>query len=148
MASSKTLKEKIIHAVLLIFTIIMFVWQPLVALFSMLRVVESFWYRYSYLGVFTLVFLASGFYLDKNKTKLRSWMPLASAAVFSVLVICLKFMIPSRLEDSKFAFSLSEITYTSPDFDLIPLISKIVFPLLIAFLLFLMAALKKHQTLS
>ena len=85
-ASSKHWKEKILYGAVLLFSLLMFIWQPLVALFSMLRVVESFWYRYTYLGIFALIFLAASFYIAKDKGRIRSWMPPVTALVFSNLV--------------------------------------------------------------
>ena len=134
-ASAKPLKEKILYGVILLFTVLMYIWQPLVALFSMLRVVESFWYRYSYLGIFALVFLASAFYLDTDKGRIRSWMPVAAAAAFSVLVTVLLLVFPIRYEDQTFALAMAKLTSTGASFKLVPLISKIIFPLLISLIM-------------
>ena len=129
-ASAKPLKEKILYGVILLFTVLMFYWQPLVALFSMLRVVESFWYRYTYLGIFALIFLSSTFYLDKNRSKVKSWMPPVCAAIFSGIVAVILFVLPVRMEEQMFANSLGKLTLTAADYKIVPLVSKILFPLL------------------
>ena len=134
-ASAKPLKEKIFYGIILLFTVLMYFWQPLVALFSMLRVVESFWYRYTYLGIFALIFLASAFYLDTNKGKIRAWMPPVAAAVFSIIVTVLLLLLPTRSSDQIFSISFSRITSTYIDLKLVPIISKIIFPLLISLIM-------------
>ncbi len=139
-ASAKPLKEKFFYGIILIFTVLMYFWQPLVALFSMLRVVESFWYRYTYLGVFALIFLASCYYLGADKGKIRSWMPPVIAAVFSVFVTVLLLLFPARLSDQMFAQSLAALTFTDADYEIVPIISKIVFPLLISLIMCLITA--------
>ena len=134
-ASSKHWKEKILYGAVLLFSLLMFIWQPLVALFSMLRVVESFWYRYTYLGIFALIFLASSFYIAKDKGRIRSWMPPVTALVFSVLVTVLFLVFPDRLNDQIFALSMVKLTKTGASFKLVPIISRIVFPILISLIM-------------
>ena len=134
-ASAKPLKEKFLYGAFLLFTVMMFFWQPLVALFSMLRVVESFWYRYSYLGIFALIFLASTFYLDKNSSKIKAWMPPVSAVIFSGIVTVLLFVLPVRFEDQKFAYTFGKLISINADYKIVPLISKIIFPLLISLIM-------------
>lgn len=134
-ASAKPLKEKILYGVILLFTVLMFFWQPLVALFSMLRVVESFWYRYTYLGIFALILLASTFYLDKNQSKIKAWMPPVCAVVFSVIVTVLLFVLPVRLGEQMFAISFSKLFPITADYKIVPLISKIIFPLLVSLIM-------------
>ena len=134
-ASAKPLKEKIFYGIILLFTVLMYFWQPLVALFSMLRVVESFWYRYTYLGIFALIFLSSVFYLGADKGKIRSWMPPVIAAVFSVFVTVLLLLFPARLSDQLFSQSLANLTFTDADYTIVPIVSKIVFPILISLIM-------------
>ena len=149
MASAKPFKEKILYGCILMFSLLIFVWQPLVALFSMLRVVESFWYRYSYLGTFVLIFLASSFYLAKDKGRIRSWMPLVAAASFSIFVTVLLLLFPTRLEDLMFSSSFANLTSTGTDLKLVPIITKIVFPLLISIIMsMLITNGNKHKTLK
>lgn len=146
-ATNKKLKEKLLYALLLLFTIAMFVWQPLVALFSMLRVVESFWYRYSYLGVFVLILMAAVFYMDSDKSKLKAWMPPVIAVVFSLLIFGLMGMFPSRLEDYIFTGSFSKLAFTAFDTLTVPLIAKIAFPIALSVLLcILILVWKKRDT--
>ena len=134
-ASAKPLKEKILLGALLLFSLLIYIWQPLVALFSMLRVVESFWYRYTYLGIFALIFLASSFYLANDKGRIRSWMPPVIALVFSIFVTVLLLLFPLRLTDQMFSASVARLTQTDASFKLVPIIAKTVFPVLISLIM-------------
>lgn len=64
-------KRKVINGVFLIFIILSFYWQPLYLLFSMLKKVASFWSRYSFIGIFTITFIAAQFYSswDRNHSE-------------------------------------------------------------------------------
>lgn len=48
--------------VLLLITVLLFYWQPLIFSFSLFKSVGSYWFRYSYTGIFTLIFIAAYFY--------------------------------------------------------------------------------------
>lgn len=135
LASSKCLKEKLLYGAFLLFVCLSFYWQPLVAIFSIFRNVESFWYRYGYIGSFTLVVLAAVFFLESDYKKLKSWMPIAVSLVYTLLV----FMIPKILglttPDILVAVQVADILHTEPDLTLMPLIIKIIVPLIISALL-------------
>jgi len=59
----RKLRQKIVYLCLLVFMCLMFYSYPLIAVFSLVRRVGSYWYRYSYLGCFILIFLAAEFLL-------------------------------------------------------------------------------------
>ncbi|MBR5357733.1 MAG: YfhO family protein [Clostridiales bacterium] len=144
-AGRKPLKEKILYGGLLVFTVLMFYWQPLAALFSLLRHIGAFWCRYSYLGIFVLIFLAATFYLDNNEIKVKAWMPAAAAAVFSVLSILLVLLFPGRGEEYMVAYAFGNATDSDPDTFLIPLLAKILFPLIISLFMSMYLASKKES---
>lgn len=54
--------KKIVLSALLAFTVLMFYWQPLFFAFSLFKDCSSYWFRYSYIGIFSLVFIAAHFY--------------------------------------------------------------------------------------
>ena len=54
--------EKRIHALIVAIVIAIFYFGPLSFVFSLFRPVESYWYRYSYVGSFTIIYLAGCFY--------------------------------------------------------------------------------------
>ncbi len=59
-------KKRIVLNVLLAFTVLVFYWQPLFLLFSLLKDASSFWFRYSYIGIFSMLFIAAQFYENKR----------------------------------------------------------------------------------
>ena len=147
-AGTQKLKEKIMYGILLIFTVLIFIWQPLVALFSMLRYVEAFWYRYSYVGIFALIYLAGAFYLESSKQKLKAWMPLAVAVLFSLTVALLIMITPRRPEDILFFISLNLISPVADSNNLL-ILCKIIFPILCSvFMCLLIASGKNSQLLK
>ncbi|MBR5181423.1 MAG: YfhO family protein [Clostridiales bacterium] len=144
--SSVKLKEKIIYGVFLLTVILLFYWQPLVALFSMLRTVEGFWYRYAYVGIFAFVYLAAVFYLESDTSRLKVFIPLIVAAVYCVLVVLLSDPGTDSVADSVFTFNLSDLFKTPQDQHLVPMIAKMVFPLLVSVFLSLSFGLKRSKS--
>lgn len=61
---SKSIKvsEKFLTAAMLLVTMALFCWKPCFFLFSLLKRADSYYYRYSYLGIFLLLFLAARFF--------------------------------------------------------------------------------------
>ena len=83
-----SMKQKLIAGGLLLFAILMFYWQPLFLVFSVFKAAESFFYRYSYLGIFVLIFIASLFLQGEEKEKNAAWIfPLFSIIYFAVLML-------------------------------------------------------------
>lgn len=54
-------KRKVLN-VFLLFVVLLFYWQPLFLLFSLLKNASSFWFRYAYIGIFSLIFIAAAVY--------------------------------------------------------------------------------------
>lgn len=54
-------KEKILFWIFLIIFILMFYWKPIMVMFSLVKDVSSYWYRYSYIGIFAILFFAAYF---------------------------------------------------------------------------------------
>lgn len=78
-------REKICHAILLLVTISLFYVPVFILLFGLLKDVSSYWYRYSYVGIFTLLVIAAEFFanhFEEEKSKV-----LCKAAVFFALVV-------------------------------------------------------------
>ena len=142
---SKKLKEKILYGVLLLFTVLSFYWQPLVALFSMLREVEAFWYRYSYVGSFVLIYLAAVFYLECDLKKIRIYIPPCIAAVYVLTVILLADKNSHPVPEVLLTLKLADILSLGVDYYLVPIVSKIVFPVITALFLCLIVASKEKD---
>ena len=128
----KKLKEKLLYGIFLIIVILMFYWQPLVALFSMLRNVDTFWYRYSYAGNFALIYLAAVFYLGSETKKIKLWIPPVTAVVFSVIVFFMTDPNTHSTSEILLASKLSEILSIKPEYYWLPLFARIIFPVMIS----------------
>ncbi len=156
----KCLKEKLLNGGLLLFTVLMFFWHPLVVVFSMFRKVQSFWYRYSYLGCFVLVVLAAEFYLTSdlfthspNQSSDSApapipvhWMPLLVAILFSIITIFLSFIHPNSSNDLIYGLCFNNIMKFEGDFTQTARIAKVIFPLLTGLLLSFWLYFQTHES--
>ncbi|MCD7751355.1 MAG: YfhO family protein [Lachnospiraceae bacterium] len=63
--------RKIKTGIVLLFALLIYYWQPLFIIFSLFKNAESFWYRYSYVTIFLVIFIAAAFYaaLDSEAMK-------------------------------------------------------------------------------
>lgn len=86
-------KIKVLFAFALAVILLCFYWQPLYALFSMFKSVDSYWYRYSYIGIFTLIFIAAYFYEKYFKIKEKSILIIAGT-VFALVLLVLDYIKP------------------------------------------------------
>ena len=144
--SSLKLKEKLIYGLLLLAVIMSFYWQPLVALFSMLRNVEGFWYRYAYVGIFAFVYLASVFYLESDTTKLKLFIPPVVAAAYCVIVVLLSDPQRAGVVESVFTSNMSSLLMTPQDQNIVPLAAKMVFPVITSVFFCLALGLKRGKS--
>lgn len=64
-----TARFKTIMALLGLGMLLLFYWQPANLAFSLFKLVDSYWSRYSYLGIFILIFMALGFSSARSKTR-------------------------------------------------------------------------------
>ena len=134
------IKQKILNGGILVFTVLMFFWQPLVALFSMLRVVESYWYRYTYLASFVLIFLAASYFLATAKREIKPWVPLVCAFGFCVVTVVISCFRSTTTSELIFAGMLEQLSGIYIEQDLTPALAKLVFPLLISLIMMLILA--------
>lgn len=80
------LGKKILHALMLAFLVLMFCWTPMITVFSLFKPVDTYWYRYAFIGIFILIALA-GEYVSFYADDLLS--PAACGLVFAaVLIVC------------------------------------------------------------
>ena len=142
---AKKAKEKILYGILLLTVVLSFYWQPLVALFSMLREVESLWYRYSYAGSFALIYLAAVFYLECGAEKTKIYIPPIIAVVYSVIVMVMTKPDSHSVAEVLSGAKLAEILGVQPDYYMLPLVSRIMFPLLASLVLSLDIWLKNKE---
>ena len=145
-SSGKALKEKLLYGIFLLTVILSFYFQPLVAFFSMLRNEDSLWYRYSYVGSFTIIYLAAIFFIESEKKKVKLWIPPCIAAVFSVIVILMADPGTTTIPEIFFSSHFSNIVHCEPDTYLLPMLSKIIFPILTALILCLLFYLRRQKS--
>ncbi|MCQ2515280.1 MAG: YfhO family protein [Saccharofermentans sp.] len=118
---------KITNAILALFGIVMFYWDPLVFAFSVFREVESFWYRYGYLGIFCLVFLAASFWA--NPYKKVNLYPLIVLLMLVVTSIGVTSYGAGRIQETIFALGAGEVFKVSGDLTLLSCLAKSILPL-------------------
>ncbi len=147
-STAKALKEKLLYGFFLLIVILSFYFQPLVALFSMLREVEALWYRYSYVGSFALIYLAAVYFLGSDKKKMKLWIPLLIAGVFSIIVFLMTDPATRSTTEIIFTAHFRNITGLEGEDFLIPLLAKIFFPIVTALLLILLVWLKRTKSSS
>ena len=63
-------KERCLAGILFLLTVAIFHWKPFFFLFSLLKDASSYWFRYSYLGCFMILFLGAVYF---SKWKQRSY---------------------------------------------------------------------------
>lgn len=95
------IRQKMMAAVLLAFTLLSFYWQPLFFIFSLLKRVDSYFSRYGYIGSLELLFLAASYLQHvypareceaKDKTQHTDlkrpeyYVPVISSVVFVILL--------------------------------------------------------------
>lgn len=89
---SKEIKssKKIVLGVFVGFSVLMYYWQPLFGLFSLLKTSESFFYRYSYCSIFTLVFMAGMFFFTTNYEK-KPALLVKIASAFATIILVMNY---------------------------------------------------------
>ncbi len=70
-SSKVTRSHKIIFGIFASILLLIFYWQPLVLLFSLLEGVGSYWYRYSYVAIAGLLFMAAYFFCQVSPLNCR-----------------------------------------------------------------------------
>ena len=145
-SAAKALKEKILYGIFLLIVVLMFYWQPVVSVFSMLRTVDTFWYRYSYVGSFALVYLAAVFYLGSGTKKIKLWILPCFAVIFSIIVFFMTDPNSHTTSDILLAGKLSEILGIDVNYYWLPIIAKIIFPVTISLVFCLAISLSNKKT--
>ena len=88
-------KQKLAFGSMLGITVLFFHWIPFVTLFSLFKEVGSYWYRYSYAGIFLILFIAAHYY-EKHESEEKEIPRLLvrCAAGFSVFQLLLNYIHP------------------------------------------------------
>lgn len=56
-------EKRVAYGAMALLSVLLLYWNPFLALFSLFKDVSSYWYRYSYVCIFVVVFLAARFFL-------------------------------------------------------------------------------------
>lgn len=90
---SKEIKpaKKVVLSIFTVFALLMYYWRPLFGLFSLLKTSESFLYRYSYCGIFCIIFLAATFFFTTKYEK-NPYLLVKIALGFSAVLLVLNYI--------------------------------------------------------
>ncbi|MCC6095537.1 MAG: YfhO family protein, partial [Eubacterium sp.] len=80
---------KIVAGVMAAFSLLIFYWQPLFLLYSLMKDSTSYFFRYSYVSIFFLIFLAGMYYSHWDQEE-QVIILLKGAAVFALLLLLLQ----------------------------------------------------------
>lgn len=83
--------KKIILFLMSIITILLFYFAPFISLFSLLKDVSSYWYRYSYCGIIVMIFF-SCYYFLKIKVDEKDISLIKIASIFSFLILSFNYI--------------------------------------------------------
>lgn len=134
-------RVKITVFVMLLFTAMTYVFRPLVTVFSIFRNVESYWYRYSYTGIFLLCFIAAACFLKGEEIKAR--FVIMSGTVSALLSVLFSLLIKADLQRYLYLNNIRNTFGISISSDIMFAASKVVILLIITLVLFLVY-LDKH----
>lgn len=90
-------RTKVIFGFLIFITIILFYFEPFVFSFSLFKEVDSYWYRYSYLGCFVLLFVAQ-YYVSNVQMNDNEKQKLIISMSAIVLLDILLFLVKGNIE--------------------------------------------------
>ena len=68
---------------------LMLFWNPVVTIFSLFKIVSSYWYRYGYICIFIILFLAQEFFCSCSEKDVR--IPLFCGIILALFYPCLWF---------------------------------------------------------
>lgn len=92
LGTGKNKREKKINIFMVIVTVLIFYFMPFCFVFSLLKSVGSYWYRYSYVGVWVLIFIAADFYTGWDiEVTVNGRILLKSGIGFSCVLLILDF---------------------------------------------------------
>lgn len=89
-------KQRNVLVALLIITVLLFYWQPLIFTFSLFKSVGSYWFRYSYIGIFALIFIAAFFYQTAEGSIFFSKKSRFFLSFFVCIFVLLNLILPNN----------------------------------------------------
>ena len=86
-------EKKMAFIILLVLVVAIFYWQPFFGLFSLFKSATSYWYRYSYIGIFSLIFISAYFLANWIKGTIKDSFFIAFPMSFSIFLFCLNAVV-------------------------------------------------------
>ncbi len=87
-------KKKILYIITLTIILLTFYWNPGFMIFSLLKSANSFWYRYAYVAIFTLLFISVDYWLSGGFKKTKNSVILGLSAIFSIAILAMDYFNP------------------------------------------------------
>lgn len=87
-------KQKIYYGIIIILIVLFLYWQPFEILFSLLKYVSSYWIRYSYVGIFALLWIASQYYLNHDDHSLYAM--ILAGFIYAIVMVYLNYRSPEQ----------------------------------------------------
>lgn len=87
-------KEKIILGCALLISVLFYFWRPFFVVFSLLKDASSYYYRYSYITIFVIIFIAAYFYLMREYCNQISYIKIG--LIYSGLLLVLFYLKPEQ----------------------------------------------------
>lgn len=82
-----TWQKRLSYGGLLLLAVLLLYWNPFYVIFSLFKDVGSYWYRYSYVCIFVVVFLAAEYFLCHAQRSSPAWLAKVGAGLSASLVI-------------------------------------------------------------
>lgn len=95
--------EKLMNLCLCGLLFVLFYWGPMYAAFSLLKEVGSYWYRYSHLGIFIIIYLSAYYYMSVDKDS-QCLCTVKSGLLLTIIIIACDALHP--LQDVKKAYCM------------------------------------------
>lgn len=80
-------QKRLAYGGVLLLTVLLLYWNPFYVVFSLFKDVSSYWYRYSYVCIFVVVFLAAEYFLCYAHRAAPAWLAKVGAGVAAGLVV-------------------------------------------------------------
>lgn len=90
--------QKLTVGFMAIILVLIFYWQPFFIVFSLFKNATSYWYRYSYITIFFMVFVAGAFYRHYFDQTEVDFSVFKSASYFALLLLIVNYIHGANLE--------------------------------------------------
>lgn len=80
-------ENRVAYGGMLLFTVLLLYWNPFYVVFSLFKDVGSYWYRYSYVCIFVIIFLAAQCFLRHGGRSTAAWMAKTGLGLAAILVM-------------------------------------------------------------